>query len=140
MSRAEVRERMTRQRQATERLIAARSGRPYPERITTALDLPVGPNGYCPALEGPGVDIACGAVEPAVDRWENGSEVPTRDQVEKLAALTGYPLGFFFAPPGPRILHGIACSIDESGRAGECTVIDRRPNATVIPLFDGTLW
>lgn len=71
--------------------IAARGGRPYPERITLALD--------SRGLDGPEVDEACDAVEPAVDRWETGDDVPTFDQLRALAALTGYPLEFFYLPP-----------------------------------------
>lgn len=132
MSRQEVRRRVQQERQRFKGLIATRGGRPYPERITQALDLKL--------LQGPEVDIACGAVEPAVDRWETGEEVPTERQLELLAALTEMPLGFFFNPPTVRIDHGIACSIDEGGPNGECTVIDRRPDAPVIPLFRATLW
>lgn len=73
----------------TDQRIAERGGRPYPERITMALDAPAG--GGRP-LEGPDVDAACDATEPAVDRWETGEEVPTPHQLELLAALTGYPI------------------------------------------------
>lgn len=82
--------------QALERAIAARGGAPWPARITQALDLPAGGG---PPLEGPEVDVACGAVEPAVDRWETGEEIPTLDQLQRLADLTGYRLGFFFLEP-----------------------------------------
>ena len=120
------------ERIATEKLIAARGGHPYPYRITQALDL----RGF----HGPEVDIACGAVEPAVDRWETGDEVPTREQVERLAALTGFTVAFFFTPPGPRILRGVVCAIDESGRDGQCDLFDDRPDARVVPLLRDTLW
>lgn len=94
----------------TDQRIAARAGRPYPRRITTALDLPVGPDGTrLPPLEGPDVDLACDAAEPAVDRWETGEEVPTSRQLELLAALTGYPVGFFFHEPGPELDGGFMC-------------------------------
>jgi hypothetical protein len=69
---------------------------PTPARITLALDAPAGGR---PRLEGPDVDLACGAVEPAVDRWETGDEVPTVAQLRALSALTGYPLEFFYLPP-----------------------------------------
>lgn len=74
--------------QANRRLIA--TGRPVPARITIALD--------ARGLEGPGVDEACGTVEPHVDLWECGLEVPTAEQVRALADLTGFPLVFFYQP------------------------------------------
>jgi hypothetical protein len=75
------------------RLLA--TGKPVPARITIALDM----GGH----EGPEVDIACGAVEPAVDLWECGVEQPTAEQVKLLAALTGFPVPWFYQPiePGP---------------------------------------
>lgn len=80
-------------RQKTERLL--REGVPVPARITMALDL----GGH----EGPEVDTACGAAEPAVDLWECGVEVPTARQVQLLAELTGFPITYFYMPiePGP---------------------------------------
>lgn len=70
---------------------------PIPARITIALDA----GGH----EGPEVDVACGAVEPAVDLWECGVEQPTTEQVRLLAALTGFPVAFFYRPvdPGPQV-------------------------------------
>lgn len=114
------------ERLATEKAIAARGGRPYPERITAALDL-------C-GLDGPEVDTACGAVEPAVDRWEAGEEVPTRHQLDLLAALTGFPLGYFFRPPSGLLLTGWICGADG------CERFDERPDAEVLPLHRETLW
>ncbi|WQB72132.1 hypothetical protein SCD75_00040 (plasmid) [Prescottella equi] len=38
---------------------------------------------------GPSVDIACGAREPAVDRWEAGSLYPSWEQTVALARLLG---------------------------------------------------
>lgn len=52
-----------------------------PYRITDALD--------AEDLYGPEVDIACGAVEPAVDEWEAGNRYPSFEQLIALAALTG---------------------------------------------------
>lgn len=81
-------------------------------RITQALD----------AIDatGPGVDLACGAVEPAVDRWEAGLEVPSRRQVELLAALTGRnPEWFYEETPAPRA--GYVCSRSSRGCG---TVVD----------------
>jgi hypothetical protein len=82
-------------RQEEERLL--REGRPIPARITMALDV----GGH----EGPGVDITCGTVEPAVDLWECGVEVPAAEQVKLLAALTGFPVRWFYEPlePGPQL-------------------------------------
>jgi hypothetical protein len=80
-------------RQQNERLIA--TGRIVPARITLALDM-------C-GLEGPAVDIACGGTEPDVDMWELGLAVPTPEQLEKLASLTGFTVAHFYMPidPGP---------------------------------------
>lgn len=82
-------------RQETERLL--RDRRPVPARITLALDV----GGF----EGPEVDVACGAVEPAVDLWECGAETHTAGQVKLLAALTGFPVSYFYMPvePGPQL-------------------------------------
>lgn len=81
---------------------------PVPARISIALNAPAAGRRR---LEGPDVDVACGAVEPAVDMWEAGLEVPTRDQVERLARLTGYPIGWFYKPfePGQLVAGGIVC-------------------------------
>lgn len=64
-----------------------------PWRITFALDS----GGH----EGPEIDVACGAVEPAVDEWEAGTRYPTFEQLELLAALTGYGLAWFAATDEP---------------------------------------
>lgn len=55
--------------------------------ITQALD--------AHGLYGPEVDEACGTFEPAVDMWEAGQLYPAWAELEALAALTGYPVGFF---------------------------------------------
>ncbi|HEU5108826.1 MAG TPA: hypothetical protein VFT95_09740 [Micromonosporaceae bacterium] len=80
-------------RQRNDALIA--TGNVVPARITMALDL----GGH----EGPEVDIACGAEEPAVDLWECGVEVPTAEQLRLLSELTGFPVAYFYRPvePGP---------------------------------------
>lgn len=75
-------------RQEAERLISA--GRVVPARITIALDL-------C-GLYGPEVDAQCDAAEPDVDMWEAGLAAPAPGQVEKLAALTGFPVVWFYRP------------------------------------------
>jgi hypothetical protein len=58
-----------------------RGGHLEPWRISMALD--------SKGLEGPEVDIACGAQEPEVDLWEAGELYPTWEQVVALAELTG---------------------------------------------------
>jgi hypothetical protein len=81
------------------------SGRPVPARITLALDLR--------ELDGDQVDRDLGVWEPpdgwtgpgwdpgtAVDRWEAGTLVPTREQVMALSRLTDLPWHFFYAPVG----------------------------------------
>lgn len=80
-------------RQQNDRLVA--TGRVVPARITIALDFR--------GLEGPEVDIACGAQEPDVDLWECGVAVPTEEQLRLLAELTDFPIHFFYTPipPGP---------------------------------------
>lgn len=94
-------------RREEQRLLA--EGTPVPARITMALDL----GGH----EGPEVDIACGAVEPAVDLWECGVEVPTAEQVQLLAQLTGFPVRYFYLPvkPGPIVDGLIICWTDGRG-------------------------
>lgn len=63
------------------------AGKVVPARITQALDMH--------ALEGPGVDDACGVEEPAVDQWEAGTLYPNFEQLKKLSALCGVTPGFF---------------------------------------------
>ena len=63
---------------------------PVPARITLALD--------SAQLWGPQVDVDLGGVEPMVDDWEAGKSLPTPAQVKRLAALTGHPTSFFYAP------------------------------------------
>lgn len=65
-------------------------GHLYPHRITQALDIR--------NLDGPEVDHACGAEEPAVDEWEQGVRYPTWEQLLKLARLTGFDPWFFTRP------------------------------------------
>jgi hypothetical protein len=104
-------------RQEADRLL--RDGRVVPARITIALDL-------C-GLDGPGVDVACGAAEPDVDLWEAGLAVPTAAQVRKLAKLTGFGPAYFYrpVPAGPLVEGIIMC-----GRGGcqitEPDVVDER--------------
>jgi hypothetical protein len=77
---------------------------PTPERITAALNIM--------NLYGPEVDEACGVEEPAVDMWEAGLLVPTREQIHRLAMLTGFPWRFFYQPAPPPITGGFICGDD----------------------------
>lgn len=110
---------MTALRQRRER---EASKTPVPQRITTALDIR--------GLYGPEVDVACGAEEPAVDRWEDPNDplLPTAEQVELLAKLTGYPVLFFYLRPTPAIGPMFLCG--EDGRE----IVDNRPPAQVDEL------
>lgn len=63
---------------------------PVPARITIALDIR--------HLDGPEVDLACGAREPDVDDWEAARKVPSHEQIILLAALTRFPVEFFYRP------------------------------------------
>jgi hypothetical protein len=47
-------------------------------------------------LEGPAVDVACGAVEPEVDLWERGVLYPTFEQCVLVARLANAPVGALF--------------------------------------------
>lgn len=100
-------------------------GRPVPARITIALDY----GGH----EGPEVDLAVGTYEqnPAgdVDTWECGVAAPTGEQVKLLAALTGFPVPFFYEPipPGPilgRPAQIIVC-YRKKVRGRKCHVVDQ---------------
>jgi hypothetical protein len=62
-------------------------GEVVPHLITMALDLR--------ELHGPEVDVACGAREPDVDRWETGELYPSWEQLRALAALTKMIPEFF---------------------------------------------
>lgn len=57
------------------------AGLVVPWRITTVLN--------AAGLYGPAVDLACGAQEPDVDRWEAGELYPTWEQLLLLAEVTG---------------------------------------------------
>src|SRR3954469_25749216 len=58
-----------------------------PRSITFALD--------AMGAEGPEVDIACGAEEPDVDRWEAAELYPTWEQFVALSRYTGFTLRWF---------------------------------------------
>ena len=77
---------------------------PTPKRITTALDMR--------DLYGPEVDQALGGEEPMVDEWESGERVPTFEQVQALAKLTGFPVKFFYLPAPPPLTGGWMCGSD----------------------------
>jgi|JI102314A2RNA_FD_contig_101_81254_length_2507_multi_3_in_0_out_0_1 hypothetical protein len=61
---------------------------PQPWRITVALD--------ARGLYDPDLSWALGVPVGAVDRWEEGVEVPTFEQVEKLSQLTEYLPRWFY--------------------------------------------
>lgn len=129
-------------RQKNERLIA--SGKIVPARVTIALDL-------C-GLDGPEVDLACGAAEPDVDMWELGLAVPSAGQVERLAGLTGFPAAYFYRPvaPGPLagepvFMCGRRCEtiepdvVDDRGvlhRAGDRRHGSRLPSLSAAPIWE----
>lgn len=87
--------------QANDRMIAA--GTVVPARISIAMNI----GGH----EGPAVDKACGTwegnPEGDVDGWELGETVPSAEQVELMAAFTGFPKVWFYRPmkPGPLLGH-----------------------------------
>lgn len=80
------------------------NGAPTPERITVALD--------SRDMYGPEVDEALGGQEPMVDEWESGDRVPTKEQVQALARLTGFPVTFFYLPAPPPMPGLIICGDD----------------------------
>jgi transcriptional regulator with XRE-family HTH domain len=77
---------------------------PTPERITQALNLR--------ELYGPEVDEALGGEEPMVDEWESGERIPTLEQVQALAELTGFTVRYFYLPPPPALGPGWICGTD----------------------------
>ncbi|MET4614150.1 transcriptional regulator with XRE-family HTH domain [Rhodococcus sp. PvR044] len=106
--------------------------RPIPFRITTALDMA--------DLHGPEVDAALGVPEPTVDLWEEGKLVPTDDQLERLAELTGFAVEYFFRERPPQS-EGGAMFLCRRGRGGGCEVIDTRTVAEVVELYgQASLW
>lgn len=131
--------------QSAERALAKleldyRAGRvpAQPHRITQALD--IGQH------YGPEVDIACGAVEPAVDEWEAGQAAPTWEQLLALAVLTKMPPAFFCRPVEANEL-GPVIMCQRSGKGRGCHVIEAkpivepyRPSVTPTPLRELTLF
>lgn len=90
-----------------------RAGHLNPRRITLALD--------AIEAEGPDVDIACGAVEPAVDEWETGTRTPSVDQLLALADFTGMRSEWFFLPGPDDPSWMVFCQ--RSGRGRGCTMV-----------------
>ncbi len=90
------------------------AGKVRPWRITTALNLR--------GLYGPEVDVACLAVEPEVDWWEEAILYPTWDQLLALAGLTDMLPGWFTRAGDPPVTTTVfLCT---SGRGGGCHVIE----------------
>jgi hypothetical protein len=67
--------------------------------------------------------VACGTWEgnPAgdVDAWEDGTHVPTDEQVKLLAALTGFPEEFFHQPVEDTEQNPIRVFVCDGRRRGE---------------------
>jgi hypothetical protein len=84
---------------------------PTPERITMALD-------FC-EMYGPEVDRALGGEEPMVDEWESGVRVPSLEQVQALAEMTGYTVRWFYEPPPPPLTGGWICGSAGCAPLGE---------------------
>jgi hypothetical protein len=91
-----------------------RAGKVVPARITIALDLQ--------GLHGPQVDEQVGTwhgnPDGDIDRWEQAIAVPSREQVQLLAALTGFPPAWFYEPieagpqpGGPIWMCGTRCEL-----------------------------
>lgn len=97
-----------------------------PGRITMALNL----GGHY----GPQVDVACGTVEPHVDRWEAGVEAPTDAQLLLLAQLTGQPISFFHRPMPDEVFTGYVCVRGGRGRGCHPFQVDYRPTTSVTPI------
>jgi transcriptional regulator with XRE-family HTH domain len=128
------RDRQERELVALERDYRAGQTPVFPGRITMALDLH--------GLQGPEVDRACLAEEPAVDQWEAGEAAPSWEQLVALAELTEMPVGFFFRElEQPALSRSIVC-----GRGG-CQVVEVPPApepyfppAPVVRLHSDTLF
>jgi hypothetical protein len=93
---------------------------PVPARITLALNLR--------DLHGDQVDHDLGVWESpagewepgtAVDRWEDGTLVPTAAQIKRLAALTGQPAAYFYRPPADWEREPNRTHMCERGRRGD---------------------
>lgn len=78
---------------------------PNRDRITLALDL----HGFY----GPEVDEALGvadALDTVVDGWEDGTVIPSHDDIRRLATLTGFLPHYFYAGTLPSTGWSIICS------------------------------
>jgi hypothetical protein len=73
-------------------------------RISLALD--------SRGMDGPEVDEALGVTEPTVDEWESGALIPSIEDVQRLATLTGYPVEFFYREDPVEIDRGWMCGDD----------------------------
>lgn len=104
------------------------SATPVPERITTALDIA--------GLYGPEVDEQLGGVEPMVDEWEEGKRIPTREQMEALADLTGFTADYFYMPLAPGERTGGIWLCQRSGRGKGCQFIEPKPGPSDAPVVD----
>lgn len=114
-----------------------RAGRAHawPDRITAALD--------AQDLYGPEVDVACLAVEPAVDQWEAGEAAPTWEQLVALSELAGCTVEFFTESARPELGPVILCGPSGCEVVGpRVPVPPYRPPAPVVglPHADGALW
>lgn len=97
--------------------------KPYPYRITAALDMN--------ELYGPEVDRALGGEEPMVDLWETGELVPTVEQIKLLAEMTGVTPEFFYRLPMPGA-PGFICGDDGCERVWVGPPPEPEPLAEVI--------
>ncbi len=79
-------------------------------------------------LYGPQVDADCGGVEPMVDQWEDPDHplLPTRAQLERLAALTGHPVKFFYGPD-PAVTGTVWLCYRRKVDGKRCHGLDGRP-------------
>lgn len=90
--------------------IPARS--PNRDRITVALDLRM--------MHGPEVDEALGvldALDTVVDSWEDGTAVPSEEDVRRLATLTGFAPEWFYQGTLPQLEGAWLCGTDGCRRA-----------------------
>lgn len=81
---------------------------PNRDRITAALDVR--------GMHGPEVDEALGvnnALDTVVDSWEDGTSVPTEDDIRRLATLTSFAPEWFYRGTLPQLEVAFIC-----GRGG----------------------
>lgn len=99
-------------------------------------------------LYDPELSAELGVPVGEVDRWEEGTTIPTIEEAKALARLTGYPLRWFYRPGPPPVLEGAficpggAVDLDPVvpiGR-GRWKIQRERPDALLpmpLPLGDG---